>query len=88
MRWFCRICKRNGIMEFGDMDMAQAVRSHAYAVKSDMNPLRTPNPTRLPANHPIMMKFPGTHCDGDIRLGNPLKKQKFDKASSPTFPGF
>ncbi len=81
VKWFCRLCWRTGSLEFGDMGMAGAVAAHVMAVNADLNPQKTPNPTKLPPNHPMMQKFPGEYCGGDVHLGETQTRKRFKPAT-------
>lgn len=84
-KWFCRICWRNGELEFGDRDLADAQAKHLKAVNAGLNPQNTPNPTKFPANHPLMEKYPGVYCPGDVHFGETTKRQRFKAEANLLF---
>jgi hypothetical protein len=89
MHWFCKSCWRTGELLF-EMPVPEALRiaiaDHRYLVDLDMRAGKYPAGMHNYANSPIMDKYPGADCAGDLRIGEPpVKKKRFDRKQVPSF---
>ena len=64
--------------------LRMATNDHAHLVSIDVRAVKVPAGMELYRNQPMMEKYPGVDCSGDIRVGGPpAKKQKFNKKTRP-----
>lgn len=87
LKWYCRLCLRGGNLDFiGEDPEETAKREHRIQVNEGLNPSITPGITLTP-DTPIMEKYKGVDCVGDIRIGDaPKKNRKRIKPGMLPFP--
>lgn len=89
-RWFCRDCWRSGESEvFGGDPLEAATFEHYQDVSRSMQAGKIPaGMDENLRNHPIMQKYPGVDCKGDVLLGERKGRPRIPKPENQTFPEF
>ncbi len=91
LKWFCRLCLRGGSIELIPLGQESviAAREHRLQVQAALDPQNVPGAGMTP-NSPIMEKYPGVHCPGDIVLGEAVssrrKRRSSENETEFTFP--